>query len=151
MYHFSDFNTTQGSFRDKIQVVRIRERLKTYQYDILLVALLLLFCLLSFLPGLAGKRKTGEEGTVRITCRGRICGEYPLWENREIRIEEEGAYNLIRIEQGEVRVTDASCRDRICVHTRPIRYHGESIICLPNYLSVDIVSTEEGDYDAIAY
>lgn len=47
-------------------------------------------------------------------------------------------YNLISVEGGTVVMEDADCADLICVHHKPIFSKGESIICLPHRLVVEI-------------
>lgn len=48
-------------------------------------------------------------------------------------------YNLISVADGTVIMEAADCRDQICVHHKPISSKGESIICLPHRLVVEIV------------
>ena len=62
-----------------------------------------------------------------------------------------GGTNELVIENGEVWLKDASCPDQLCVHQGKIRYVGESIICLPNKISVTIEGEPEEDgVDVIA-
>ena len=76
----------------------------------------------------------------------------PLGENLVTSISfEEEHYNLILIEDGKVSVADADCPDQLCVRQRSISGNGESIICLPHRLVVQIESEEERKLDAIAY
>ena len=107
---------------------------------IFIVALLLVLaivggCLLLF-------RKEGN--TVKITVDGQIFGTYSLDKNQTIEIKTEKGYNLVVIENGTVRVEEASCPDGVCSSHRPIRFSGASIICLPNKVVVSI-ENEEND------
>lgn len=52
------------------------------------------------------------------------------------------SYNLISVTDGTVIMEAADCRDQICVHHKPILSGGESIICLPHRLVVEIVGGE---------
>lgn len=47
--------------------------------------------------------------------------------------------NIIVIEKGKVSVIDANCPDKICVEHKEIDSVGETIICLPHKLIVEIV------------
>ena len=60
-------------------------------------------------------------------------------------------YNLLFISGGEVSVFDADCPDGLCVKARNISKSGESIICLPHKLVIQIESKEEGALDAVTY
>ena len=61
-------------------------------------------------------------------------------------------YNVVKISGGKVSVTEASCKNQVCVHHGAISSSGESIICLPNRLVVRIDagdSEEGGGYDSV--
>ena len=62
---------------------------------------------------------------------------------KEIPIETEFGYNLIKIGDEEVMVIDASCPDKIDVLQGAISKPGEMIVCLPNRLVVEIKGTSE--------
>ncbi len=60
------------------------------------------------------------------------------------------SYNTVRIKDGKVSVTEASCKNQVCVKHAAISAAGESIVCLPNRLVVSIEgSGEGGGYDTI--
>ena len=54
------------------------------------------------------------------------------------------------IENGKVKMKEADCPDQICVHHRAISKNRETIVCLPNKVVVEIVSSEESELDSIA-
>ena len=61
-------------------------------------------------------------------------------------------YNVVVIKDGKVSVTEASCKNQVCVKHSEISLSGESIVCLPNRLIVRIEggSDEEGGgYDTV--
>lgn len=51
--------------------------------------------------------------------------------------------------KGSIRVTKATCRDQICVHTIPARSPGDQIICVPNHMVMTIEGKRTG-IDALA-
>ena len=57
-------------------------------------------------------------------------------------IPDEGAFNLFSVTDGVVRMEAADCRDQICVRHRAVSAVGESIICLPHKLVVEITTGE---------
>lgn len=93
--------------------------------------------------------QTGGAAVV-VTVDGEIYGTYPLNEDAEIRIGDDETYNVILIEDGGVRMIDASCPRKLCVKQGEIRYDGQSIICLPNKVVVTIEGGGESEYDAVA-
>lgn len=72
--------------------------------------------------------------TVRITVDNRLYGEYRLDAEQTIMLE----HNTVRIKDGRVSVTHADCRDQICVDKGEIAAAGESIVCLPNAVVVEV-------------
>lgn len=60
-----------------------------------------------------------------------------------------GGYNIIRIENGRIAVTEANCPDKICVNQGYIDNVSVPIVCLPHQLSVTIINSEK-DIDAVA-
>lgn len=114
--------------------------------DFILLAMLILI-------GIAGSvlLSFGDSGGDRvvITVRGEDYGTYPLSEDRTIEVTRDGRSNTVVIEDGTVRVTDATCKNHVCIDHAPIRSAGESIICLPNRVVVKIEG-KGGDLDAIS-
>ena len=70
---------------------------------------------------------------------------------KQIPIETEYGYNLIEIGDEEVRVIEASCPDKIDVLQGSISKIGETIVCLPNKMIVEIkgIGNGNGDIDII--
>ena len=58
-------------------------------------------------------------------------------------------FNEVVIKGGEVYVSEASCKNQICVKRGHISKAGESIVCLPNRLVVRIENSEGGGYDDV--
>lgn len=91
-------------------------------------------------------------GMVKVLQDGVEIGEYLLTEEQTISIpSEEGGYNLLFISNGKASVSDADCRDRLCVKQREISRNGESIICLPHKLVIQIEAKEESELDTVTY
>jgi len=111
--------------------------------DILLIASLVFLALVGILLSLCLRR---DGAYCVITKNGEEVGRFSLSADREITYyEEDGVgFNTVRIENGRVSVTAASCPDKICVRSRAIRYHGETVVCLPHGLVVTVYGDEEG-------
>ena len=110
--------------------------------DIILAAALILASLLILLL----TRAFSQEGAVAVVSQdGSVIMRIPLSESSEQIVESQnGGYNKIVVSDGKVSVTEASCPDGICVSHRAINRTGESIICLPNRLSVYVLKGEDG-------
>ncbi len=59
-------------------------------------------------------------------------------------LEDGRGRNLISVEQGRIRVSEADCPDQICVDQGWISDGTVPIVCLPHRLMIQIVGGEEG-------
>ena len=81
--------------------------------------------------------------TVVVTVDGEVYGEYSLSVDREIGIENGDGFNVLVIKDGKAFIESASCPDGVCSSHRPVSRDGESIICLPNKVVVEIHANGE--------
>lgn len=86
--------------------------------------------------------RRGDYGTIRITIDGEEYGTYSLSEDQEISI---GDTNVCRIQNGEVRMTEADCPDHLCMKQRAIDSSGGTIVCLPNRVVIEGISAESSE------
>ena len=115
--------------------------------DIIFISVLIL---LIFAAGLALFLFRHVGDTVIVSIDGKPFAEYPLNEDRRVEIKNGDGYNVLVIEGGEAYVEIASCPDGICSSHRPIKHDGESIICLPNKVVVEIRTQGKDTPDIIA-
>ncbi len=116
--------------------------------DILLIGIVLLIALAAIF--IINLRKS-EGSKVVITIDGKEYKTLNLNQDTKFTIEEDnGEYNIVEVKDGIVDMTDASCPDKICVKHKKIHYNGETIVCLPHKVVLQIVNGEESDVDMIA-
>lgn len=82
-----------------------------------------------------------------VTVDGSLFGTYSLEEDREISI---GEGNRLRIEGGEAFMTWASCPDGLCIRQGRISRVGETVVCLPHQVVVEVIKGKPSDLDGIA-
>ena len=83
-----------------------------------------------------------EEGKLcRITIGGKLHSKISLSDDGEMELP--GC--IVRVKNGEVYVTDSDCPDKVCENTGRISKSGESIICVPNRISIEISGEAEND------
>lgn len=101
-------------------------------------------------PALVGAERESAAETVRycllLNANGRVscewCEEKP---DLSATVPEGNSYNLLAVDGEQVWMQAADCPDQICVHHIPIKGGGESIICLPHKLVVEIGGSYETD------
>ena len=85
-----------------------------------------------------------EQGsTVLVKIDGVQFASYPLSENREIPIktgDNDEHINVLVIKDGKASISEADCPDKICVETRAVSYVGETVVCLPHKLVIEITN-----------
>lgn len=82
-------------------------------------------------------RETGQQVTVRAN--GQVIAVLSLRDDQEYPIQDaSGVTNRLIIQDGAVWMERADCPDQLCVKQGKIRYAGDSIICLPNHVVVEI-------------
>lgn len=94
--------------------------------------------------------QTGNGSRVEITVDGEVYGVYDLDQDQTIEI---GETNICRIEDEEVWMEWADCPDQLCVHQKKISSSNETIVCLPNRVTLTVLgksSEEENQPDIIA-
>lgn len=107
--------------------------------------------------------------TVVIESGGDLYATYPLAEDRRVIVpapqekasagsipddsrsasEQYTHYNVVDIKGGSVSVTEASCKNQVCVKHSSISQSGESVVCLPNRLVVRIEGRGGEEYDSV--
>ena len=75
---------------------------------------------------------------VKVSVDGEVVYEGSLNEDHTEEITCPGGRNVLVIEQGEARVSEADCPDKICAKHKPVSKSGETIICLPHKLVVEV-------------
>lgn len=101
--------------------------------DWILIVGILLVALVGFLGMKLLNKGMGSYAVV--TLDGKEYGRYSLEKNQEIMINDT---NLLKIENGVADMIEADCPDKLCVHQKAIQKKGETLVCLPNKIVVEI-------------
>lgn len=106
--------------------------------DIILAAVILIIAV----AGLLFIKLTKVQGnTVVVKINGVETASYSLSDDvrQEIRTGENNEnINVLIIKEGKAYVSEADCPDGICKDYRPISYVGETIVCLPHKVVIEI-------------
>ncbi len=81
---------------------------------------------------------------LEVRQEGRILKTLPLdRDHEETIIYKNGKSNTFVIKDKSVAMTEADCGDHTCIHTGTIDNAGETIVCLPHRLVLQIVQKAE--------
>lgn len=86
-------------------------------------------------------KKKGNQVLVRID--GIEVATYPLSEDGEYILND--GTNLLVIEKQKAYMKEANCPDHICMKMGEIDSSGETITCLPNKLTVTVISDTQDE------
>ena len=112
-------------------------RKKLLRDIILIVAVLSAGVVLLIVTGSRGKAGS----YVVVMVRNNETARYSLSTDGIYTIN--GGTNTIEIKDGKVRMTEAECPNHLCVRQGWISFSGQSIVCLPNELSVTITGADD--------
>ena len=122
-----------------------RNEKNKYLRDIIFISALILLSAAALLT----IHLTKEEGAVvTVEIDGVAAGEYPLSQNGVFPLN--NGTNVLVIENREAYLNFSSCPDHICEKTGKIRYVGQTIVCLPNRLSVTIKGDSGDGVDLVS-
>lgn len=107
--------------------------------DIILMAVCLFVSLLLFIT-VSLTKKQGAYAVVTVD--GKEYCRYSLSEDREEVIESKNGTNILIIKDGYADITEATCPDGLCERQRRISKTGESLVCLPNKVTVTVEGAE---------
>lgn len=114
---------------------------KKKKRDIIFIGVLLVVALIAFFVVDKFIKKDGNKVVIKVD--GEIVKIVNLTDTNNIIVNGyDGGTNTVVIENGTVYMTEADCPDKICVNTGKISKIGETIVCLPHRVVVEIQGEE---------
>ena len=112
--------------------------------DVAIVLAVVTLSVILIAQGVAGAG-AGSSPEARVSVNGKEILVRPLSEDaEELIVTGYGGKSYLEISGGMVRMIDSACPDKLCVKTGWISRPGESIVCLPNRVVIEIKSGEGG-------
>jgi hypothetical protein len=120
-------------------------KIKKYRLDIIVISAILLVSV-ALLGILTVTKKEGDLAVVEID--GKTVAKYPLDVDGVFPLN--GGTNILVIENGSAYLNYSSCPDHVCENTGKIRSVGETIVCLPNRVTITVVGDSDDGVDLIS-
>jgi len=118
------------------------------KWDVVFLAALLVLGI-ALTAGVYRFSKAGSR--IDITVDGQLYGTYLLSEPQEIQIELDGrTANVVVIEDGAAYMKEADCPDGLCRRQGAVSRSGQTIVCLPHRLVVEVIGGDGQEYDAVS-
>lgn len=121
------------------------ELIKRYRLDIIVIAAILVISLSVLFIALLTKK---DGAVVSVEINGERAGVYSLDVNQVYSLN--GGTNVLVIEDGRAYLNYSNCPDHTCEKTGKISHVGETIICLPNRISITVEGDADGGVDLIS-
>ena len=118
---------------------------KKYRYDIIVIAAILIFSALLLLILTLIKK---EGAVVSVEVNGQTVAEYSLDRNGIYSLN--GGTNVLVIEEGKAYLNYSDCPDHVCENTGKIHFVGETIVCLPNRVTITVKGNSENGVDLVS-
>ncbi|HAH18098.1 MAG TPA: hypothetical protein DCL29_03705 [Eubacterium sp.] len=92
----------------------------------------------------------GEQVIVKVDKKE--IARYDLNTDREVIIDgKDGGKNTLVIKDGKAYIKDATCPDKLCEHQGKVHMVGQSLICLPNRVVIEITDDKKDEeFDGIS-
>lgn len=88
---------------------------------------------------------------VVISLKGEEYARIPMDGQEHVyEIETELGYNKVIVDTNGVHIEEADCPDHDCIEIGTLKRVGQSIICAPHYLVIEIVGSGEAELDGMA-
>lgn len=120
---------------------------KKYKNDVILIAALLIIAVVAFVLVSLMTSNKGTEVVVKVD--GKQLHALSLKKDTRLEIICDAGKNTLIIENECVYVTDSDCPDRLCENMGPISKPGQTIVCLPHKLVIEIKG-EQTQLDGVA-
>lgn len=128
--------------------------MKVKKWDVIIIGL---FVVASFIPALLfglSERAESSGYYVEIKVEGELYETMQLTGHtgrEEIRIETDLGVNIVEVVDEKVGIYEADCPDKVCYSPEYIERSGETIVCLPNRIVIEVKgeSPEDNDEDII--
>ena len=108
--------------------------------DFVLICLMLVMAGALFCMNFFGNQ--GEGGTLTVTIDGEVYGIYDMSVDQKIVMKESVGNNVFEIKDGIVTMIEADCPDQYCVKHTAIHREGETIVCLPHKVVLEITESD---------
>lgn len=121
--------------------------MKILKKDIVIIGVIIVIATCFLIYNSVNARKgTGVE----ITVSGKLYKTFPIDKDGVYEITNGNEHNTLVIKNGKVNISEATCKNQVCVKHKSISKANETIICVPNKVVVKIVSDSENELDGVA-
>lgn len=123
------------------------------KWDYIIITLVLIVSSIGFMITNSIQNKTYKEKYIEITLNGKLIKTIDITDSNyklDFEVKDESHLNTFKVENGGVSIVHANCSDEVCVKSGFIDKVGQTLVCLPHKLIVEIKGIEESPLDDIS-
>ena len=124
---------------------KIRDFITKYRMDIIVVAS---FLVLSVAVLLVINLTRTEGAYAEVAVDGNVVGKYPLSVDGVYSLNE--GTNTLTVKEGVAYMSFSDCPDHTCEITGKVKHVGQTIVCLPNHLTITIIGESNDSVDFVS-
>ena len=124
---------------------KMRNFITKYRIDIIVIASLLVLAITVLLVINLTKTKGSY---AEVVVDGEVVGKYPLDEDGIYSLN--GGTNTLTIKDGVAYMSYSDCPDHTCENTGKVKHVGQTIVCLPNHLTITIIGESNDSVDFVS-
>lgn len=120
---------------------------------VIIIALIAVSLLTSGIILYSSARAKYQAQYIEISANGALYKRIPFSSSTEetIDLKTDLGENIVKISKGVVRILDADCPDKLCIKEGSISNPGQSLVCLPNKVVVEIKGIKDAETDDVAF
>ena len=137
-------NTTKGKLQNILTSIKT---LRMKPLDFILVICLMVASFTPFLL-LGGEHGTSRQAQLRV--KSQVIKTFDLTKDQTYTYQDaDGDINKIEVRDGRIAIVYANCGDQICVRKGFINQTGQTIVCLPHKLVIEVMPSGNDDENRI--
>lgn len=137
-------NTTKGKLQNILTSIKT---LRMKPLDFILVICLMVASFTPFLL-LGGEHCTSRQAQLRVNSQ--VIKTFDLTKDQTYTYQDaDGDINKIEVRDGRIAIVYANCGDQICVRKGFINQTGQTIVCLPHKLVIEVMPSGNDDENRI--
>lgn len=122
--------------------------------DLILIGIVIIAALAFIVPKWLlpdASENTNNNIYAEITVDGKLYKQVPLTEKEQIiEVETDHGVNILKIHDNGIEMYEADCPDQVCLSFGFVTRKGDTIVCLPHRVLVELKSDTAGESDTDA-
>jgi hypothetical protein len=124
------------------------------KFDIIIIVVVIVTSLIGAGAYTLAHRGKYDKKYAEVYVQGKLYETVPLdskTDKKTFTVKTDLGSNLVSVGDGGVKIIDADCPDKVCIKDGFKDKPGETLVCLPNKVIVEIKGEKEQQVDELSY